>query len=1550
MATYGMPNWFVSEPTVNLFAKDTPLWYRPSRGNDIRFELFYKNTLGSNGVVDASQYLIFGVGTNWNTPWRSYLLASGSDFYVFSGSGSISYSILNAVDFESSGRLTTGADADTYYITYSDGTRHVYGPKVTLAGTFLWFLTRIDDARGNASATLQYTVTNNTIRLNKVIDADSQETTFVYTNNAFYSNLIVQVNAPYGLTVNLKYDSQARLTNITDVVQLSSSFKYDSSNRMSSLITPYGTNSFDYYSGTGWSAVRVTELGLRQHLYLQGDGPSGMFSTASADLTSLSNYLWTASIASTFTGADLNKWNSYYWGPRQYANLTSTVRTKLDNATFALSDVLTNDYNKGVTRHWLARLSDPAYVPVSVGNAVALEREPSPNDDGSTEGQLTWYDHMGKSHDIRGEGYTKFPNITAKKLSDGEWQILYQEREWNSNVTLQKENYGPHGSVAWHQIQNTYDANLIDLITSVDGSTTVVSNSFNSKHQVTASHNALGEATLYTYDDSGASTYLLTSITRPTGWITTNSYDGNGRLSTVIDRDTSTTYRTNSYTYTNGLMWTHTDERGLKLTFERDKLGRLTKTTYPDSTTIINTYDKLDVVKTTDRMGFTNSYGFNGFSQILRQTNAISAVTSYYYCDCGALNAMTNAEGQVTSYSYDNQGRRTRTTYPDGSYLDSVFDVYGRLSRTVDNLGVSTTNFYTVNGMTFTASNAFGRVFLRKYDDRNRIVSSTDINGVTLGMGYDDLSRLLIRTNSSVYDAGTDEIYAVAEHYAYANNLRSPVAVYREDITVALWGAPDGSIADYFPFGPVVTYEYDLFDRKTNEVHGTTSGTSVQTNSYVYNGSGDLRSLRDGKAQTTTWKYDEYGRVTNKLDAASTLIFIYGYDANGRLSSRWTPEKGYTYYSYDAVGNLTSVNYPSSPDLTLAYDKVNRLTNMLDAVGTTSYRYTSFGALQSEDGPWADDAVSYSYTANRLRSGLSLSQPGAAAWSQTYAYDAANRLSTVASGAGSFGYQYSAVGSESSPAQLVKKLTLPNGSAITNEFDEQARWLGTTLRTSGGTLLNQHLYDYNDLDQRTQQTRTDGSYVDYGYDALGQLVDATGKESGGGTNRVHERFGYYYDAAGNLNRRTNNALVQTFTVNNLNQLSNATRSGNMTVAGATTIAASSVTVNTLTAERYADKTFARTNVTLVNGNNTFTAVATDSSGRGDTNAVTINLPSTVSFVYDLNGNLRTNGTRILEYDDENQLTRVTEPSTWKSEFTYDSKLRMRISRDYTWRNGTWVLTNEVRRVYDGMLVIQERDQLNVPKLTYSRGKDISGSLEGAGGIGGLLALTSSIENPSSSYYFHSDGNGNVTALVDTNQNLVARYLFDPFGNSLSATGPKAELNRYRFSSKENQAASGLVYYGYRFYDPNLQRWPNRDPLGEEAGANLFKFCDNTPITLLDPLGEAAYGAPAVVDTNPPWGGNTTSSGGRSLGGIVGGTGPSAHGVPRGCVIGEIQNRQPNGETATKDCPCSGPAITVTCYKYQQCVAAGLAGGYQSGISLAGKWEWKTECPCPEGKY
>src|SRR5207249_4625025 len=75
--------------------------------------------------------------------------------------------------------------------------------------------------------------------------------------------------------------------------------------------------------------------------------------------------------------------------------------------------------------------------------------------------------------------------------------------------------------------------------------------------------------------------------------------------------------------------------------------------------------------------------------------------------------------------------------------------------------------------------------------------------------------------------------------------------------------------------------------------------------------------------------------------------------------------------------------------------------------------------------------------------------------------------------------------------------------------------------------------------------------------------------------------------------------------------------------------------------------------------------------------------------------------------------------------------------------------------------------------------------------------------------------------------------YDSFGNTLSMSGPMADANLYRFSSKELHAASGLIYYLYRYYETSLQGWLNRDPIEEEGRFNLYTFSENSPVSVVD---------------------------------------------------------------------------------------------------------------------
>lgn len=152
--------------------------------------------------------------------------------------------------------------------------------------------------------------------------------------------------------------------------------------------------------------------------------------------------------------------------------------------------------------------------------------------------------------------------------------------------------------------------------------------------------------------------------------------------------------------------------------------------------------------------------------------------------------------------------------------------------------------------------------------------------------------------------------------------------------------------------------------------------------------------------------------------------------------------------------------------------------------------------------------------------------------------------------------------------------------------------------------------------------------------------------------------------------------------------------------------------------------------------------------------------------------------------------------------------------------------------YDGWNLIEERVAYTngeTETIQYVWGKDLSGSLQGAGGVGGLLWLKLNGELYVPCY----DNNGNITAYVDGQGNVVASYVYDAFGRTISQSGPLRDTFHHRFSTKYYDNETGLYYYGYRFYSPSLSRWLNHDPIEEVGGGNLYAFCGNSPFKLFD---------------------------------------------------------------------------------------------------------------------
>src|SRR5205085_5914277 len=102
-------------------------------------------------------------------------------------------------------------------------------------------------------------------------------------------------------------------------------------------------------------------------------------------------------------------------------------------------------------------------------------------------------------------------------------------------------------------------------------------------------------------------------------------------------------------------------------------------------------------------------------------------------------------------------------------------------------------------------------------------------------------------------------------------------------------------------------------------------------------------------------------------------------------------------------------------------------------------------------------------------------------------------------------------------------------------------------------------------------------------------------------------------------------------------------------------------------------------------------------------------------------------------------------------FEYDWKGRRIRKRVYSDVAGS-TLARDTIFVYDGWNLVAELDTSHSPLRTYMWGLDLSGSLQGAGGVGGLLAISdsSTINSQASTHFVSYDGNGNVSALVNGN--------------------------------------------------------------------------------------------------------------------------------------------------------------------------------------------------------
>ena len=657
-----------------------------------------------------------------------------------------------------------------------------------------------------------------------------------------------------------------------------------------------------------------------------------------------------------------------------------------------------------------------------------------------------------------------------------------------------------------------------------------------------------------------------------------------------------------------------------------------------------------------------------------------------------------------------------------------------------------------------------------------------------------------------------------------------------------------------------MTNAFDAYLRRTN-VSSASGATVLTTNGYTFDLAGRLSTARDG-----------------------TFLATYSYLANSPLVSQIE-------FKSNTTVRLTT---------TKTYDQLNRLTSIA-SVGTgstpsvTSYSYSYNDANQRTrvnlaDGSFWIYPVRYGLKILlRLRPAVTKGRP--------LLHRLHPRFATTPSLASKWRGRVH-TGPPAGRIDLLRGVSASAGRHSAGEIFEVS--LGQTLSEKPPAKLSHGVNEYDSLGQVKSGKRywidwtpVAGQQFEYGFDdtrpvrggnsrhlrrmemdAIAVDGDARSNISHGVNNRNSTKSGG--DAAGASLR------LASYTNNSLNQITGRDVPAYLNVIGVATATATNVNVNNTLAYRKGE--YYRVEL---NPNNTSAAVWQSVTNRavqsGTTNSTTGNLflPKTAEvFAYDADGSpheialqdfdlgvttdlaqskhpvsrlshgeiLTNDGRWAYVWDGENRLVRQFAPTTAPSGsvvalvFGYDWQGR-RISKTVSnWTGSAWNKILDEKYLYDGW---NQLASLNASNTTVVRaflwGSDLSGSLQGAGGVGGLLAINAKGVGVAFTAF---DGNGNVMALVNAaGGDALAKYEYGPFGEVIRASGTLAKPNPFRFSTKFQDDETDQLYYGYRYLSPSTGRWLNRDPIGEEGGLNLSAALNNNLIDLVDPLGLMTSGEP-----------------------------------------------------------------------------------------------------------
>ena len=584
--------------------------------------------------------------------------------------------------------------------------------------------------------------------------------------------------------------------------------------------------------------------------------------------------------------------------------------------------------------------------------------------------------------------------------------------------------------------------------------------------QVFSQTDVRGGVTQTTYSLDGNTV----TTTFPNGGTQIRKTDALGRLleiSGTAVQPQAVTYGPNWRKFATGARWQKTEQNLLGQTLRQTRSGANGSTL--ETSMVYDTYGRTSQVTATGQ-----------------------PVQFYVYDVTGEQAALTQAVGEV----WRKQQSETEYLLRDGNVWQKQTDVQScsdadiaPLTQTayVQVSGLSVTN--TFNQITVDARGNETRTF---GDDTQRttllpsctnpnietyafgqLVETVDTACVTNRFEYDALDRRVAtidgRSNRTVY------AYDVKGNLVSTTDAVGAVTAYGYDVM-------GQAVAVTNALGNVTVYEYDLRGNKTYE------GGAVYPVRYAYDAFGNRTSMTtyrnevSGVGDTTTWTYDEATGLLLAKTYADGKGLTYTYTDTGLLATRTSARDIVTTYTYDGWGQLLATNYSDdTPPITYAYDAMGRQTQVVDAVGTTTFVYNAFGDVVSESNL---RTLTRHYDTFGRDVGYSMDGDRKA----TIVYDPAT--ARIASMDG-FVWDYLP------GSNLKSRLTYPNGATAEWAYEPHRDLLTRVKNSAAGKVLSQFDYTSDALGRRTTIVKSGSAYTTpvtetYVYDTRDQLISGQG--------------------------------------------------------------------------------------------------------------------------------------------------------------------------------------------------------------------------------------------------------------------------------------------------------------------------------------------------------------------------------------------------------------------------------------------------------------------------